>query len=213
MTDNAIVFLVEDDEAVRKSLSLVLKTAGFAVESFSCAESFVEAGVAKGAVREPHCLVLDVRLPAQSGLDLQEAIVGQGIDMPIVLITGHGDVPMARRALKAGAIDFIQKPIDDTVLISAVHQALEKSRVGREEARSLAEMQNRLKTLTPRERNVMDLVVAGAANKAVAADLGISPRTVEIYRRRVMEKTRARTLPDLVRLAERFTRGNANDAK
>jgi len=210
MNAESVVYLVEDDDAVRESLSLVLKAAGFSVEAFASAEGFLQTGFSEGFSEGPTCLVLDIRLPAQSGLDLQETIGVKGANIPIVFITGHGDVPMARRALRSGAIDFIQKPIDDTVLIAAVQQALGKSHLAQEDAKVRAELEKRLKTLTPRERDVMDLVVTGAPNKTVASELGISPRTVEIYRRKVMEKMRAETLPDLVRLAERIVRKNTN---
>lgn len=197
------VYLIEDDEAVRDAVSLVLRTAGLRVQVFPTAESFLDVYVPRG---EPEVLVVDVRLPRMSGLDLQDRLAG--CEAPIVLISGHGDVPMARQALKAGALDFIQKPIDDKVLLATIAQGMRIASDNKRRAAQLEEIERRLQTLTTREREVMDHVVAGASNKAVAAQLGISPRTVEVYRKRVMEKMRARTLPDLVRLAEAC--GNAN---
>jgi RNA polymerase sigma factor (sigma-70 family) len=193
------VYLVEDDEAVRDAISLVLRTAGLRVQAFPTAESFLDAYVPGGG---PAVLVVDVRLPTMSGLDLQNRLADSGCDAPIVLISGHGDVPMARQALKAGALDFIQKPIDDKVLLATIAQGMRIASDNKIRAAQLEEIERRLQTLTAREREVMEHVVAGASNKAVAAQLGISPRTVEVYRKRVMEKMRARTLPDLVRLAE-----------
>jgi two-component system response regulator FixJ len=198
MVDGA-VYLVEDDEAVRDAISLVLRTAGLRVQAFPTAESFLDAYVPGG---EPEVLVVDVRLPKMSGLDLQNRLTDSGCNAPIVLISGHGDVPMARQALKAGALDFIQKPIDDKVLLATIAQGMRIASDNKSRAAQLEEIERRLQTLTAREREVMDHVVAGASNKAVAAQLGISPRTVEVYRKRVMEKMRVRTLPDLVRLAE-----------
>jgi two-component system, LuxR family, response regulator FixJ len=197
-----IVYLVEDDEAVRDAISLVLRTAGLHVLDFPTAETFLDACVRSG---EPQVLVVDVRLPRMSGLDLQNRLAEAGCDAPIILISGHGDVPMARQALKAGALDFIQKPINDKVLLATIAQGMQIASESKSRSAQLEEIVRRLQTLTMREREVMNLVVAGASNKAVATRLGISPRTVEVYRKRVMEKMQARTLPDLVRIAE--TRG------
>ena len=193
------VYLVEDDEAVRDAVSLVLRTAGLRVLAFPTAEAFLDA-CARSV--EPQVLVVDVRLPRMSGLDLQNRLAETGCDAPIILISGHGDVPMARQALKAGALDFIQKPINDKVLLATIAQGMQIASESKSRSAQLEEIARRLQTLTTREREVMNLVVAGASNKAVATQLGISPRTVEVYRKRVMEKMQARTLPDLVRIAE-----------
>ncbi|MGZ9103817.1 MAG: response regulator transcription factor [Rhodoplanes sp.] len=193
------VYLVEDDEAVRDAVSLVLRTAGLHVLDFPTAEAFLDAYVRGG---EPEVLVVDVRLPRMNGLDLQNRLADSGCDAPIILISGHGDVPMARQALKAGALDFIQKPINDKILLATIAQGMQIAFDSKSRTAQREEIVRRLQTLTTREREVMDLVVAGASNKAVAAQLGISPRTVEVYRKRVMEKMQARTLPDLVRIAQ-----------
>jgi two-component system, LuxR family, response regulator FixJ len=193
------VHLVEDDEAVRDAVSLVLRTAGLEVHAYPTAEAFLDA---YAPADEPEVFVVDVRLPKMSGLDLQSRLSTAECEVPVILITGHGDVPMATQALKAGALDFIQKPIDDTILLASIAQGMQRAAHTKDRAAQLKDLARRLQTLTKREQQVMRLVVAGASNKCVAAELGISPRTVEVYRRRVMEKMRARTLPDLVRLAE-----------
>ena len=199
------VYLVEDDEAVRDAVSLVLRTAGLHVLDFPTAEAFLDAYVRDG---EPEVLVVDVRLPRMNGLDLQNRLADSGCEAPIILISGHGDVPMARQAFKAGALDFIQKPINDKILLAAIAKGMEIASDSKNRAAQREEIARRLQTLTTREREVMNLVVAGASNKAVAAQLGISPRTVEVYRAQVMGKMQARTLPDLVRIAEVFDRAS-----
>ncbi len=192
-----IVYLVEDDEAVRDAITLVLRSAAIVVHSYVSAEEFL----VHYDLSQPHCLLLDIRLPGMSGLDLQRRLRVEAPGVPIVLITGHADVPLATQAFKAGAIDFIEKPVDASVLLTAVETAFGVARgLARERDRRF-EIARRLGMLTQREREVMERVVAGDTNKVVAATLGISPRTVEIYRRRVMEKLQARSLPDLVRLA------------
>jgi two-component system, LuxR family, response regulator FixJ len=198
------VYLVEDDEAVRDAISLVLRTAGLRVLDFPTAETFLEAFV---RTTEPQVVVVDVRLPRMNGLDLQNRLAEAGCKAPIILISGHGDIPMARQAFKAGALDFIQKPINDKVLLATIAQGMRIASDRKGRSVRLEEIARRLQTLTTREREVMNLVVEGASNKAVATQLGISPRTVEVYRKRVMEKMQARTLPDLVRIAE--THGRA----
>src|SRR5512134_1749377 len=182
------VYLVEDDEAVRDAVSLVLRTAGLHVLDFPTAEAFLDAYVQGG---EPEVLVVDVRLPRMNGLDLQNRLADSGCDAPIIMISGHGDVPTARQALKAGALDFIQKPIDDKVLLATITQGMQIATDSKRRAAQHDKIARHLQTLTTREREVMALVVAGASNKEVAARLGISPRTVEVYRKRVMEKMQA----------------------
>lgn len=193
------IYLVEDDEAVRDAVSLVLRTAGLDVRAFPTAEAFLDA---HAPTDEPEVLVVDVRLPKMSGLELQNRLARSGCDAPVILITGHGDIPMATQALKAGALDFIQKPINDTVLLASIAEGMQRAGDRKDRKARLKDFARRLQSLTMREQEVMKLVVAGASNKFVAAELGISPRTVEVYRKRVMEKMRARTLPDLVRIAE-----------
>ncbi len=192
------VHFVEDDEAVRDAVSLVLRTAGLDVRAYPTAEAFLDIFVPGEA---PEIVVADVRLPKMSGIDLQKRLAASGCAIPIILVTGHGDVPMATQALKAGALDFIQKPIDEGDLLASIGQGMQVASERFSRAARLKEYQDRLQTLTAREREVMGLVVAGASNKRVAAQLGISPRTVEVYRKRVMEKMQVTTLPDLVRIA------------
>lgn len=196
---SGLVYLVEDDDAVRDALSLVLRTAGHEVRAFASAEDLLE-GLAPSD--RPEVCVVDVRLPKLSGLELQQRLVAEETGIPIILITGHGDVAMATQALKAGALDFIQKPVDRKVLLAGIEQGLEHACRTRRSAARIKIIADRMNSLTSREHEVMDLVVAGASNKIIANHLGISPRTVEVYRRRVMEKMRAKTLPDLVRLVE-----------
>ena len=198
MTEIApIVYLVEDDEAVRDGITVVLRTAGIVVRHYASAEELLVHYNSS----QPHCLLLDIRLPGMSGLELQRRLRVEAPGVPIVLITGHGDVPLAAQAFKAGAVDFIEKPVDASVLLTAVEAAFGVARELARERDRRFEIARRLGMLTQREREVMDLVVAGDTNKVVAVTLGISPRTVEIYRRRVMEKLQARSLPDLVRIA------------
>jgi two-component system response regulator FixJ len=193
-----LVYLVEDDDATREALAFVLRATGITVSAHASAEQLL-------AVYDPlpaHCVVADIRLPGISGLELQDRLRRESPSVPFILITGHGDVPLATRAFKAGAIDFIEKPVDASVLLAAVERAFAIARGFVEVRERRAGINRRLGTLTPREREVMDRIVLGATNKLVAAELGISPRTVEIYRRRVMEKMQARTLADLVRMSQ-----------
>ncbi len=192
-----VVYLVEDDEAVREAITVVLRSAAIPVRSYASAEELLVHYDSS----QPHCLLLDIRLPGMTGLDLQQRVRTEAPGAPVILITGHADVPLARHAFKAGAVDVIEKPVDASVLLTAVETAFGIARgLARQRDRRF-ELARRLGMLTQREREVMERVVAGDTNKAVAVALGISPRTVEIYRRRVMEKLQARTLPDLVRIA------------
>lgn len=193
------IYLVEDDEAVRDAVSLVLRTAGLNVEAYATAEALLASYAPSD---QPEVFVVDARLPKMSGLDLQHHLAQDDSGASVILITGHGDVSMATQALKAGAMDYIQKPIDDTVLLASIAEGLKRSCERKDRAARHRDLVRRFNTLTARESEVMTLVVAGASNKAVAAELDISPRTVEVYRKRVMEKMQARSLPDLVRLAE-----------
>jgi FixJ family two-component response regulator len=193
------VFLIDDDQAVRDAVGLLIQTSGIAVQTFASALDFLDAGV----VRRPGCLVLDVRMPGLSGLDLQRQLQLQDHRIPIIFMTGHGDVPMAIRAMKAGAFDFIEKPFQGHVLLARIGEALAFD--ARERARQArrAEAAARLALLSPREREVLDRVVEGQYNKVIAAELGISLSTVEIHRKRVMEKLQAESLSDLIRLLAR----------
>jgi two-component system, LuxR family, response regulator FixJ len=191
-----VVFIVDDDEAVRNSLRLLLKSVGLAASALPSAQEFLD--MYKPA--QPGCLVLDVRMPRMSGLELQELLNREGAVIPVIFITGHGDIPMAVEAMQAGAFDFLQKPFRDQQLIDCIQRALEKDRASRTELNERSRIRERLESLTPREREVLALVANGKANKVMAADLGVSQRTVEIHRARVMEKMGASSLAQLVRM-------------
>ena len=197
---HAVVFVVDDDETVRKSLGSLLRSAGLNVETFASAQEFLAAPRADA----PGCLVLDVRLSGLSGLELQERMAEAGVEIPIVFITGHGDIPMSVRAMKAGAVEFLTKPFPDQDLLDAINQAIERDRDARRRRAESAELRGRYESLTPREREVMELVASGLLNKQVAAELDISEATVKIHRGQVMQKMRADSLSGLVRMAERL---------
>jgi FixJ family two-component response regulator len=192
----ATIFIVDDDMAVRDALKLLLRSVGQAVETFGSAQEFLDAY----SEDRPGCLVLDIRMPGMSGLELQQKLNEKHSILPIIFITGHGDVPMAVEAMQAGAVDFIQKPFRDQDLIDRINQALEKDANNRAALGERNDIRKRLETLTPREREVLDLVVHGKANKVIAGDLKLSQRTVEIHRARVMEKMQASSLAHLVRM-------------
>lgn len=195
----ATVFVVDDDEAVRDSLSMLVRSVGLEAETFASAAEFLDAFDAE----RRGCLVLDVRMPGMGGLDLQERLVEMNAALPIIFITGHGEIPLAVRAIQAGAVDFLQKPFSDQELLDRIHQALEDDLENRRQRAGQDEIRARLGTLTPREREVLDLVVEGEANKVIANRLGVSQRTVEVHRARVMEKMQADSLAHLVRLVLR----------
>jgi len=190
------VFVVDDDEAVRTSLKLLLRSVGLPVETFTSAQEFL----GRFDAERPGCLVLDIRMPGMSGLELQEHLNAMHAMIPVVFITGHGDVPMAVEAMQHGAVDFIQKPFRDQDLIDRINQALEKDHDNRAGLRERDSIRAHIADLTPREREVLDLVTAGKANKVIAGDLDVSQRTVEIHRARVMEKMGASSLAHLVRM-------------
>ena len=196
--DEPLVYVVDDDEAVRDSLTLLLKAVGLASQTFSSAAEFLN-----DYDREQHgCLVADIRMPGMSGLDLQDELNRGGAQIPLIFITGHGDVPMAVDAMKSGALDFIEKPFRDQDLLDRVQQALAWDKERRIENLKTLAIRERLATLTPRETEVMECVVQGQANKVIAMDLGVSQRTVEIHRARVMEKMAVRSVAKLVRAVE-----------
>jgi FixJ family two-component response regulator len=196
MGDNSRVFVVDDDQEVRDALRLLMESVGLRVETFPSAQAFLEQfdpGL-------PGCLLLDVRMPGMSGLELQARLTAERIHPPVIIITGHGDVPMAVRAVQAGAVDFIEKPFNDQALLDSVHRAIEKDGAQRGEASRLADIEARYEKLTPREREVLEQVVAGKRNKVIAADLDVSQSTVEAHRAKVMEKMEADSLSDLMRM-------------
>jgi FixJ family two-component response regulator len=195
-----VVFVVDDDVSVRESLEAMLGFAGFNVETFESANEFL----ARARVDAPNCLVLDVGLPDLSGLDLQSMVAGERQDMPIIFITGHGDIPMSVRAMKAGAVEFLTKPFVDDVLLAAIRHALERSRAILSEGSELRAVQDRYASLSQREREVMALVVRGLLNKQVGGELGISEITVKAHRGQVMRKMHVRTLAGLVAMAGRL---------
>jgi len=196
--DQALVYVVDDDRGVRESLGLLLDSVGIANRTFESAADFL-AGFDAHRVS---CLIADIRMPGMSGLELQEELNSRHVSIPIIFITGHGDVPMAVSAMKAGAMDFLPKPYRDQELLDRVNSALALAREGFQEHQHEIEVRARLETLTPREAEVMAMVVQGCANKVIAMDLGVSQRTVELHRARVMQKMAARSLAELVRLAE-----------
>jgi two-component system response regulator FixJ len=191
-----VVFIVDDDEAVRSSLRLLLKSVGQVPVALGSAREFLD----KYDPAQPGCLVLDVRMPEMSGLELQEKLNLRGAVIPVIFITGHGDVPMAVEAMQAGAFDFLQKPFRDQDLIDRIQRALEKDRANRAGLNERSLILERLESLTPREREVLALVTSGKPNKVMAGELGVSQRTVEIHRSRVMEKMSASSLAQLVRM-------------
>jgi FixJ family two-component response regulator len=198
--DRAIVFVVDDDLSMRSSLEALLKSVGHDVQLFSSAQEFMHAARSDA----PGCLVLDVRLPGMSGLTFQQELTKAGVALPIIFITGHGDVPMTVRAMKAGAAEFLTKPFDDQVLLDAIHAAIERDRARRRDEASLAVLQARYRELTERERQVMKLVVVGRVNKQIAAELGLSVVTVKVHRGQVMRKMLAKSVAELVRMADRL---------
>ena len=198
--NDAIVYVVDDDDSVCRALARLFRSVGLMTETFRSAKAFLDSPVAD----RPACLILDIRLPGPSGLDLQETLSHAGRDMPIVFITGHGDVPTTVRAMKGGAVDFLQKPFNDQDLLDCVQRALARSRDHRAERADRAELQVRLDALTPREREVLLQVVTGKLNKQIAGDLGIAEKTVKVHRGRVMEKMRAGSVADLVRMVEKL---------
>jgi FixJ family two-component response regulator len=203
-----IVFIVDDDEAVRNSLRLLVKSVGLTATALASAQEFL----ASYDPLQPGCLVLDVRMPGMSGLELQQRLNLRGAVIPVIFITGHGDVPMAVEAMQQGAFDFLQKPFRDQDLMDRIQRALERDRANRAELGERSRIREQHATLTPREREVLALVTSGKANKVMAADLGLSRRTIEIHRARVMEKMGASSLAQLVRMVLDLEQSDGQDA-
>jgi RNA polymerase sigma factor (sigma-70 family) len=195
-----VVFVVDDDRSVRSSLKLLISSVGLQVESFESADTFLQ----RKPPDAPSCLVLDVRLRGLSGLDFQRELAARNIHIPIVFITGHGDIPMSVRAMKAGAVEFLTKPFRDQDLLDAVRIALERDRSRREEEKEVTDLQQRFDSLTPREQKVISLVVSGMLNKQIAGQLGTAENTVKVHRSRAMEKMKAQSVADLVKMIQKL---------
>jgi len=195
-----IVFVVDDDPSVRNSTARLVRSAGFEVRTFESAAEFLESP----RPQAPACLVLDVRLPGQSGLDLQRELAAAGVHIPIIFMTGHGDIPMSVRAMKAGAVEFLTKPYRKDDLLDAIRTSIERDRAARKQRLEGDELRQRYERLTPREREVMRLVVAGQLNKQIAAELATSERTIKFHRAHLMQKMEAESLAELVQMAARL---------
>ena len=194
------VFIVDDDPSVLKALARLMRSAGLNATTFASPQEFLD----NHDQNAPGCLVLDVAMPHINGLELQQMLVAQGCELPVIFLTGHGDIPMSVRAIKQGAVDFLTKPVDDNDLIEAIHDAIEKDRIARQARAKLIELQQRLAMLTPREREVLSHVVSGKRNRQIAAELGTAEQTIKIHRASLMKKLKAESLADLMKLAERL---------
>jgi two-component system, LuxR family, response regulator FixJ len=194
-----IIFIVDDDPSVRESTKVMLESIGFNVTTFASAQDFLDAHIQEG----PGCLILDVRMPGISGLDLQERLMSANASLPIIFVTGHGTVPMSVRAMKAGAVDFLEKPFEEQDLLDAINRALTRQREKRSQKEEADDLEHRMDAFTPRECEVFFLLVTGMANKEIAYRLGTTERTVKFHRANIMEKMDAKSLADLVRLAEK----------
>src|SRR6478609_5807625 len=194
--NNGLVFVVDDDPSVRSSLKFLISTVGLKVETFDSADSFLQ----RQPPDAPSCLVLDVRLPGLSGLDFQRELAAKNIHIPIIFVTGHGDIPMSVCAMKAGAVEFLTKPFRDQDLLDAIRIALERDRDGREHEKAAMDLKERFESLTPRERKVISMVASGMLNKQIAGELGTAENTVKVHRSRAMEKMHAQSLADVVRM-------------
>jgi FixJ family two-component response regulator len=195
-----VVYVIDDDASVRDGLGDLLRSVGLTVETFGSTRDFV-SGVRSDA---PACIVLDVRLPGTSGLEFQRSLINSGVHLPIIFISGHGDIPMSVQAMKSGAVEFLTKPLHEQALLDAIQAAVERDRAQRDDAKVVAELRQRFDSLTSRERDVLTLVIAGRMNKQIAGDLELSENTVKVHRSQITRKMRARSLVDLVRIADRL---------
>jgi len=200
LASRSMVFILDDDISIREALCTLLRSVGLEVRTFTSAAEFLNAELPD----VPACLVLDVRLPGLSGLDLQRELGRTGVEIPIIFISGHGDIPMTVRAMKAGAVEFLPKPVREQELLDAIAQAIDKDRAARRQRAEVAAVRVRYATLTPRENEVASKVIRGLLNKQVAADLGVTEVTVKVHRRHIMEKMQASSLAELVRMIERL---------
>lgn len=200
----SLIFIVDDDASVRAAVCNLLESVGLCSEAFASTEEFLNAS----RPEVPSCLVLDVKLPGMGGLEFQEVLRRANIQIPITFITAHGDIPMVRRAMKAGAVEFLTKPFQKKDLLASIRQSLDRDRVRRKEQAGMAELQSRFALLTAREREVMELVASGLLNKQIAAQLGLSEVTIKLHRRHLMDKMLASSLADLVRMADRLKSGS-----
>ena len=200
--ERSVVFVVDDDPSMRHAVEDLVASVGLEPRVFATPQEFLQAKRADA----PGCLVLDVRLPGSSGLAFQQELAKMGIRLPVIFITGHGDIPMSVRAIKAGAVEFLSKPFRDQELLDAIHAGIERDRIQRREAAAVADMERRFATLTDREREIMALVIQGHANKRIAGELGVAEATVKVHRGQIMRKMGARSLPELVRMGDRLGR-------
>ena len=206
---DSIVYLIDDDQSAREGLADLLSSVGHNVQSFDSAQEFL----ATTPPDAPCCIILDIRLPGPSGLEVQRILTNSGIHLPIIFVTAHGDISMSVRAIKAGAIEFLTKPVHEQQLLDAVQAGLERDRGRREEVEKLAELRQRFASLTPREREIFALIVSGRRNKYIAAEVGLSEMTVKVHRSHVMHKMRAKSLIDLVRISDRLGSPPAGPSK
>lgn len=200
---NAVVFIIDDDASIRTALKRLIQSIGLVAETFDTAQAFLEYASREASRAHPACLVLDVRMPGISGIELQKQLTAANIHLPVIFITGHGSIPMSVNAMKAGAVDFIEKPFEDQQLLDAIHSAIAKNRQYQAEQAEISKIQARANSLTPRELEVFVLVVSGMLNKQIAFELGLSEKTIKIHRARVMQKMKAQSLADLVRMFEK----------